>query len=47
LQALASAHEVPFRTGVVVQPVEGLQLSVVHAFPSLQTSAVPAVQVPL
>jgi hypothetical protein len=33
-------------TGAVAQPVVGLQLSVVHAFPSLQVSAVPGVQVP-
>jgi hypothetical protein len=47
LQTLLSAHGVPFVTGVVVQPKAGLQPSVVHTLPSLQTSAVPAVQVPL
>ena len=46
LQTLASAHDVPFVTGVVVQPKAGLQLSVVQTLPSLQTSGVPAVQVP-
>jgi hypothetical protein len=46
LQTLPSAHAVPFATGVVVQPVAGLQPSVVHTLPSLQTSGVPAVQVP-
>jgi hypothetical protein len=47
LQALASAQEVPFSTGAVVQPVDALHPSVVHALPSLQVSALPAVQVPL
>jgi len=47
LHTLASAHEVPFSTGVFAQPVAGLQLSVVHTLPSLQLSAVPAVHVPL
>ena len=46
LQTLASAHDVPFVTGVVVQPVAGLQPSVVQALPSSQSSAVPAVQTP-
>jgi hypothetical protein len=46
LHTFASRHGVPFVTGLVVQPKAGLQLSVVHTFPSLQTSAVPAVQVP-
>ena len=41
-----SAHDVPLVTGVVVQPVAGLQPSVVHTLPSLQTIAVPAVQTP-
>jgi hypothetical protein len=47
LQTFASAHGVPFRTAAAVQPKDGLQLSVVHTLPSLQTSAVPAVHVPL
>jgi hypothetical protein len=47
LQAFESAQDVPFSTGAVVQPVDGLHPSVVHALPSLQVSAVPAVQVPL
>jgi len=32
--------------GVVVQPLDGLQESVVQLLPSLQTSAVPALQLP-
>jgi hypothetical protein len=47
LQTFASAHDVPFATGVVVQPVDALQPSVVHGLPSLQTSGVPAVHEPL
>ena len=46
LHTLLSRHGVPFRTAVAVQPLAGVQPSVVHAFPSLQTSPVPAVQVP-
>jgi len=46
-QALPSLHEVPFNTGVVVQPKVVLQLSVVQALPSLHVSGVPLVQVPL
>jgi hypothetical protein len=46
LQTFPSEHDVPFRTAVAVHPVEGLQLSVVHTFPSLQTSAVPAAHTP-
>jgi hypothetical protein len=46
LQALVSAHAVPFSTAVCVQPLAGLQESVVQTFPSLQLSAVPAVQTP-
>jgi hypothetical protein len=46
LQTFASAHAVPFVTGVVVHPKEGLQPSVVQTFPSLQTRGVPPVQVP-
>jgi hypothetical protein len=47
LQTVESAHAVPFATGVVVQPVAGVQPSVVHTFPSLQASGVPAVHTPL
>jgi hypothetical protein len=47
LQTLASAQEVPFTTGEYSQPKTGSQLSVVQGLPSLQLSAVPAVQVPL
>jgi hypothetical protein len=47
LQTFVSAHGVPLVTGVELQPVSGLHVSVVHAFESLQLSAVPAVQVPL
>jgi hypothetical protein len=46
LQRLLSAHEVPLVTFVCVQPVAGLQPSVVQTLESLQLSAVPAVQVP-
>jgi hypothetical protein len=46
LQTLPSEHEVPFPTGVVVQPVAGAQESLVQGLASLQTSAVPAVQTP-
>jgi hypothetical protein len=44
---LASAQEVPFVTGVVVQPKTGSQLSVVHGLPSLHVSGRPAAQAPL
>jgi len=47
LQALVSAHVVPFSTGVFTQPDAGLQLSVVQMLLSLQLRAVPAVQMPL
>jgi hypothetical protein len=47
LQTLPSAQAVPFKTGVLEQPVAGLQESVVQTLPSLQLSGVPAVQVPL
>jgi hypothetical protein len=47
LQTVPSAHAVPFRTGVLAQPVAGLQLSEVQTLPSLQLSGVPVVQVPL
>jgi hypothetical protein len=46
LQTVESAHEDPFGSAGFSHPVTALQLSVVHAFPSLQLSAVPAVQVP-
>jgi hypothetical protein len=46
LQTLASAHGVPFDTGVFAQPVAGMQLSVVQTLASLQSSALPAVQAP-
>jgi hypothetical protein len=46
LQAFPSAHGVPFVTGVLVHPLDGLQASVVQTFASLQSSGVPAVQVP-
>jgi hypothetical protein len=46
LHTVLSGHGVPFVTDAVAHPVVGLQLSVVQAFPSLQTSAVPGVQVP-
>jgi len=39
-------HAVPFSTFVCVQPVAGLQPSVVHGLPSLQPSGGPAVQLP-
>jgi len=47
LQTLPSPHEVPLATGVFTQPATGLQLSEVHALPSLQSSGVPAVHTPL
>ena len=46
LQALPSLHDVPFATAVLLQPVVGLQVSVVHGLPSLQLSGDPAVQAP-
>jgi hypothetical protein len=47
LQTFESRQGAPFATGVVVQPKAGVQPSVVHTLPSLQTSAAPAVHVPL
>jgi hypothetical protein len=47
LHTLPSAHEVPFSSGIVVQPKTGLQPSVVQGLASLQPSAAPAVQTPL
>src|SRR5262244_1103690 len=46
LQTVPSRHAVPFSTGEVVQPDEGLQPSVVQGLLSLQTSGVPVRQVP-
>jgi hypothetical protein len=46
LQTLESAQEVPLTTGVFWQPLDGLQLSVVHTLPSVQLSGVPVVQAP-
>jgi hypothetical protein len=46
LQRFPSKQAVPFGTAVAAHPVTELQLSVVHTFPSLQTSAVPAVHTP-
>jgi hypothetical protein len=46
LQTVLSAHDVPFGSGLAVQPKTGSQPSVVHGLPSLQVSGVPAVQVP-
>jgi hypothetical protein len=46
LQRLVSAHEVPLGTFALAHPVVLLHVSAVQAFPSLQLSAVPAVQVP-
>jgi hypothetical protein len=47
LQTLPSTHGEPLASGVLVQPLAGLQASVVHALLSLQLSGVPDVQVPL
>jgi hypothetical protein len=47
LQTFPSAHGVPFSTAVAEQPLAGAQLSVVQTFASLQTSGVPAAQVPV
>jgi hypothetical protein len=46
LQTLPSAHDVPFSTGVFVQPNAGSQESVVQTLESLQLMVVPGVQVP-
>src|SRR5262245_29906032 len=46
LHTVPSAHEVPLATGDVTQPRVGLHESFVQTFPSLQTSGVPAVQIP-
>jgi hypothetical protein len=47
LQTLLSLHDVPFSTGLCVQPKTGSQASVVHGLLSLQLRVVPALQVPL
>jgi len=47
LQTLLSLHDVPFRTGLCVQPKTGSQASVVHGLLSLQLRVVPGLQVPL
>jgi len=41
VQALPSSHAVPSATGVCAQPLAGLQVSVVQAFPSSQLTALP------
>jgi hypothetical protein len=46
LQTLPSGQAVPFRTGVLAQPVMGSQLSAVQTLLSLQLRAVPGVQTP-
>jgi len=46
LQGFVSPHGVPFGSVVCPQPVTASQVSVVHAFPSLQLSGVPAVHTP-
>jgi hypothetical protein len=46
LHWLPSVQDTPFATGVAVQPVAGLHVSVVHTFESLQTTGVPAVHTP-
>jgi hypothetical protein len=47
LQTLLSLHDVPLSTGVLAQPLIGLQESVVQTLESLQLRAVPAAQAPL
>jgi hypothetical protein len=46
LQASPSEHDVPFATAACVQPVAGLQPSVVQALPSSQFGGVPTWHVP-
>ena len=46
LQRFASAQEVPFVTGMFLQPVAGSQESVVQELLSLQFGAAPATQLP-
>jgi hypothetical protein len=45
-QRSLSAHDVPFASGLVWQPVIGSQVSAVQAFPSLQSSGAPLVHTP-
>jgi hypothetical protein len=47
LQTFPSEHDEPAGAGVWLTPVAGLQLSVVHGFPSSTTGGVPATQVPV
>ena len=47
LQSPFVLHDVQPTIGVWVQPVTGLQASVVHALPSSQLSADPGVQTPI
>jgi len=47
LQTLPSPHDVPFKTGVFEHPATGSQESVVQTLASLQSSAVPDVQLPV
>src|SRR5882672_8906279 len=46
LHTVPSAHEVPLETAACWQPESGRHESTVHAFASLQSSGVPAAQVP-
>jgi hypothetical protein len=46
LHTLPSLHDVPLSTGVLTQPVPGLQLSVVHGLLSLHSGGLPLIQVP-
>ena len=46
LQTLASAHDVPFATGVRRQPAFGSQVSVVQGLLSAQLTGVPGWQTP-
>jgi hypothetical protein len=46
LQSAGVVHDVHPAIGVCVQPLTGLQASVVQALPSLQLSGVPAAHTP-
>jgi hypothetical protein len=46
-QSPFTVHELHEGMGVCWQPLTALHVSVVHAFPSLQLSVVPAAQVPV
>src|SRR5438132_752762 len=46
LQRFPSLHVVPLGSTLCWQPVTGSQLSVVQAFPSLQSSGLPGMQLP-